>query len=514
MAGNRQFFVSLLLLMLVPAAAQARDVPLNSLGTSAGKAQRRADGTLLLRPGATVRTDFAIRDGHGVSAQVERRDRCSTNLQVTARLGDQAASSPIGRTTRTAFWGLTAPAGTTRVSLTLTQPRDRAKNARTKKRRVRAKTRGARTKARGKPNARGKAKGRGKAKAARRPVRSRGPRRKRPRRKVAAARPCQASVLLKGLTVLERLPVNAAMTAAHFGQDPFYQALFPQHFDGLTPENELKWESTEPQQGQFTFEAGDRVVNWAIANGEYVRGHVLVWDFQNSDYVTNPKDFYLLQHHWKRAELIAVMQEHILNVVAHFRGRIPEWDVVNEAFNDDGSYKNNVWYQVIGPEYIALAFRLAHQADPQAKLFYNDLGYEAGGPHTQAVLNMVRSLREQGVPIDGVGLESHFDISAGPVTDRMRPVMQAFADLGMAEEITELDVNAGPGTDKLAAEAELYRQVARACLEQIACQRITTWGYTDRYSWLGSDRQGLPFDVNYQPKPAWQALQSEARPGI
>ena len=97
MSGNRQFFFSILLLMLVPAAAQARDVPLNSLGTSAGQAQRRADGTMLLRPGATVRTDFAIRDGHGVTAQVERRDRCSTNLQVTARLGDQAASSPIGR---------------------------------------------------------------------------------------------------------------------------------------------------------------------------------------------------------------------------------------------------------------------------------------------------------------------------------------------------------------------------------------------------------------------------------
>ena len=498
--------------MLVPVAAQARDVPLNSLGTSAGQAQRRVDGTILLRPGATVRTDFAVRDGHGVTAQVERRDRCSTNLQVTARLGDQAASSPIGPHDPNRVLRADRPR---RDDASVVEPHATAGEERANQEAPRPSQdaprpdQGARQ-----DQGAGKAKARGKAKAARRPVRSRRPRRGRPRRKVAAARPCQASVLLKGLTVLERLPVNAAMTAAHFGQDPFYQALFPQHFDGLTPENELKWASTEPQQGQFTFEAGDRVVNWAIANGKSVRGHVLVWDFQNSDYVTNPKDFYLLQHHWKRAELIAVMQEHILNVVAHFRGRIPEWDVVNEAFNDDGSYKNNVWYQVIGPEYIALAFRLAHQADPQAKLFYNDLGYEAGGPHTEAVLNMVRSLREQGVPIDGVGFESHFDISAGSVTDRMRPVMQAFADLGMAEEITELDVNAGPGADKLAAEAELYRQVARACVEQIACQRITTWGYTDRYSWLGSDRQALPFDVNYQPKPAWQALQTEARPGI
>jgi endo-1,4-beta-xylanase len=503
MSVNRQVFFSIFLLMGIPAAAEARDVPLSSLGTSAGQAQRRADGTILLRPGATVRTDLAVREGHGVTVQLERRDRCSANLQATARLGDRAASSLIGRASRTVSFRLTAPAGTTRVSLSLTQLRDKAKNARAKKRRARAKKRRARTKARGR------------ARASRRRVRSHRPRRARPRRKVAVAPPCQASLLLRGLTVLERLPLNAAMTTAHFGQDPFYQALFQQHFDGLTPENELKWASTEPQQGQFTFEAGDRIVNWALANGKSVRGHVLVWDYQNSSYVTDPKDFYLLQHQWKRAELIAVMQEHILNVVAHFRGRIREWDVVNEAFNDDGSFKNNVWYQVIGPEYIALAFRLAHQADPQARLFYNDLGYEAGGPHTEAVLNMVRSLREQGVPIDGVGLESHLDISAGSIIERMRPVLQAFANLGLAEQITELDVNTGPGgADRLAAEAELYRQVARACVEQIACERVTTWGYTDRYSWIGSDRQGLPFDANYQPKPAWQALQAEARPAV
>ena len=296
----------MILMILVPAAAEARDVSLNSLGTSAGQAQRRADGTILLRPGATVRTDIAVREGHGVRVQLERRDRCSANLQVTARLGDQAASRLTGRTSRTVSFGLTAPARTTRVSLSLTQLRDKAKDARAKKRRAQARKR------------------RAKAKASRRRVRSHRARRARPRRKVAVAPPCQPSLLLRGLSVLERLPLNAAMTTAHFGQDPFYQALFPQHFDGLTPENELKWASTEPQEGQFTFEAGDRIVDWAIANGKSVRGHVLVWDYQNSGYVTDPRDFYLLQHHWKRAELIAMMQKHILNVVAHFRGHIPK----------------------------------------------------------------------------------------------------------------------------------------------------------------------------------------------
>lgn len=497
MPVNRQFFLSLFFLMLVPAAAEARDVPLNSLGTSAGQAQRRADGTILLRPGATLRTDVAVRDARGVTVHLQRGDRCRANLQVTARLGDQAASSRVARTSGTFSFSLRTPTGTTPLSLSLTQLRERTKGTQARERRARAKQR------------RAQAKSRAKAKASR----SHSPRRARSRRKASVARPCQPSILLRGVSVLERLPLNATMTTAHFGQDPFYQALFLQHFDGLTPENELKWENTEPQAGQFTFEAGDRIVNWAAANGKSVRGHVLVWDNQNSGYVTDPKTLFLLQHHWKRAELIAVMQEHILNVVAHFRGRISEWDVVNEAFNDDGSFKNNLWYQVIGPEYIALAFRFAHQADPQAKLFYNDLGYEAGGPHTEAVLNMVRSLREQGVPIDGVGFESHFNTAAGELTARMRPVLQAFANLGLAEQITELDVDTGPGgADKLAAEAEVYRQVARACVEQIACQRVTTWGYSDRYSWIGSDRQALPFDVNYQPKPAWQALEGEVRP--
>jgi endo-1,4-beta-xylanase len=478
-------------LMLIPAAAEARDVPLDGLGTSTGQAQRRADGTILLRPGATLRTDVAVRDARGVTVRVERGDRCRATLQVTARLGDQAASSLVGRTSGTFSFSLPTPAGTTPLSLSLTQIRERTKGAQARKRRAQAKRRG-------------------KAKASRRRV---PPRRARSRRKGSVARPCQPSIRLRGVSVLERLPLNATMTTAHFGQDPFYQALFLEHFDGLTPENELKWENTEPQKGQFTFEAGDRIVNWAVANRKSVRGHVLVWDTQISGYVTDPKKLFLLQHHWKRAELISVMQDHILNVVAHFRGRIPEWDVVNEAFNDDGSFKNNLWYQVIGPEYIGLAFRFAHQADPQAKLFYNDLGYEAGGPHTEAVLNMVRGLREQGVPIDGVGFESHFNTAAGELTARMRPVLQAFANLGVAEQITELDVDTGPGgADKLAAEAEVYRQVARACVEQIACQRVTTWGYSDRYSWIGSDRQALPFDTNYQPKPAWQALEGEVRP--
>jgi endo-1,4-beta-xylanase len=495
--ANHQICLLLFVSMLVPPAAEARDVPLNSLALSGGQAQTRGDGSILVRPGVTLRTDMILREGHGVTVQLERRDRCSANLQVTARLGDQSANGRVTRASRTLSFGLTAPAGTTRVSMSVTQLRDRASEARDKKRRARVK------------------KKRRPAKASSRAGRSHRPRRARSRRKVAVAPPCQPSILLRGLSVLERLPLNAAMTTAHFGEDPFYQALFPQHFDGLTPENELKWANTEPQKGKFTYEAGDRIVDWAIANGKSVRGHVLVWDFQNSAYVTDPKDFYLLQHHWKRAELIAVMEEHILNVVTHFRGRVPQWDVVNEAFNDDGSFKNNLWYQVIGPEYIGLAFRLAHQADPQAKLFYNDLGYEVGGPHTDAVYNLVRGLREQGVPIDGVGFESHFNTSAGYITERMRPVLQAFANLGLAEEVTELDVDTGPGgADRLAAEAEVYRQVARACVEQISCQRVTTWGYTDRYSWLGADRQALPFDANYRPKPAWQALEGQVRPSV
>ncbi len=269
----------------------------------------------------------------------------------------------------------------------------------------------------------------------------------------------------------------------------------------------------EPQQGQFTFTGADQLVNWAIANGKSVRGHTLIADQQNPSYVTDPKTLLLLPHQWTRDELIGVMREHILAVVGHFRGRISEWDVVNEAFNADGSWKNSLWYRIIGPGYVTLAFRFAHEADPQAKLFYNDSGYETGGPHTDAVYALVRGLRQQGVPIDGVGFESHFTSDTGNLTERMRPVMAAFAALSLSEEITELDVDTTfSSADKFAAEAEIYRQVAHACVEQIACQRVTVWGYTDRYSWIGSDRLPLPFDATYQPKPAWTALQSELRP--
>ena len=409
-----------LLCLLLPAAAQARELPLNSLTASIAQASSRTAGSITLIPGASVNADVSVRAARGVSVALERRDRCGTTLQLSVRLGSQSASTPVSPTSHSLSFNLSAPTGTYQLSLSLVGPQT--------------------------PSHITKLRGRG-SMPDKRPTRRRaryGPARQEMSHRLpkpAGVRACLPSVLLKGVNVVETIPLGAAMTTVHFGQDPFYQPVFLENFDGLTPENELKWENTEPQQGQFTFAAADQLVNWAIANGKYVRGHALIADQQNPSYVTDPKTLLLLPHESTRDELIGVMREHIMAVVGHFRGRIPEWDVVNEAFNSDGSWKNSLWYRVIGPEYVALAFQFAHEADPQAKLFYNDTGYEMGGPHTDAVYALVRGLQQQGVPIDGVGFESHFTSDAANITERMRPVMAAFAGLGLSEEITELDVD-------------------------------------------------------------------------
>ena len=489
---GRSWLRAACLCLLLPAAAQAREVPLDTFGATIAQVHGANTGSITLIPGAGVRADVAVRAARGVSVVVERRDRCAAPPQLSVRLGSQTASTPVGLTSRSLSFDLSAPTGTYPLSLSLSESQMASGSTTLRERESSADKAPPRRRAAHVPAPRG---------------------RSHPVGTSAGVRACRPSVLLKGVSIVETIPLGAAMTTAHFGQDPFYQQVFLDNFDGLTPENELKWENTEPQQGQFTFAAADQVVNWAIANGKYVRGHTLIADQQNPSYVTDPKTLLVLPHVWTRDELIAVMREHIMGVVGHFRGRIPEWDVVNEAFNADGSWKNSLWYRVIGPEYIALAFRFAHEADPQAKLYYNDAGYEMGGPHTDAVYALVQGLQQQGVPIDGVGFESHFTSDTGNITQRMRPVMAAFAGLGLSEEITELDVDTSfSSADKLAAEAEVYRQVAHACVEQIACQRVVVWGYTDRYSWIGSDRLPLPFDANYQPKPAWAALQSELRP--
>jgi endo-1,4-beta-xylanase len=210
-----------------------------------------------------------------------------------------------------------------------------------------------------------------------------------------------------------------------------------------------------------------------------------------------------------------VLRGHIRTVVGHYRGKVTEWDVVNEAIDDKGAMRDSVWMRVIGPDYIDLAFQWAHEADPDAKLYYNDYELEYPGAKADAVAALVRGLVDRDTPIDGVGFQAHQLTVRKPTPTTFEAALRSYADLGLDVAITELDVGiylpAKPAN--LEEQAVIYRDALATCLAVSRCRTLVTWGYTDKYSWIPGELAGfgdaLPFDAAYRPKPAAKALRTE-----
>jgi GH35 family endo-1,4-beta-xylanase len=285
--------------------------------------------------------------------------------------------------------------------------------------------------------------------------------------------------------------------------DPRYARTLLRHFQSVTPEYEMKMDHLEPAQGVFDFARADEIVAFARRHGLEIRGHTLVWDEQIPAWVTDGG--------WTRAQLRSVLVRYITTVVSHYRGRIDEWDVVNEPLMADGSLRPSIWERVLGPGYIELALRTAHRADPRARLFVNEYGAEYPGPKERALYRLVKRLRAEGVRIDGVGFQAHLSIHWSPTRAQFTGVLRRFAALGLRVEVTELDVAAAgsaPLRHRLAEQAAVYRSVAADCRAVRACSRVTIWGVTDAASWLGAAQRPLPFDAGYRAKPAWSALRA------
>ncbi len=274
-----------------------------------------------------------------------------------------------------------------------------------------------------------------------------------------------------------------------------------QQFDMVTPGNEMKWDTTEPSNGSFNFGPGDAIVSFANAHGMRVRGHNLVWHSQLPSWVSS----------LPLSQVQSAMETHITTEVSHYRGQIYAWDVVNEPFNDDGTLRNDVFYQAMGQGYLADALRTAHAADPNAKLYLNDYNIEGENAKSNAMYNLVSSLKAQGVPIDGVGLESHFIL--GQVPSSMLANMQRFAALGVDVAVTELDdrIQLPASSANLQQQASDYATVVRDCLQVSRCVGVSQWGVGDADSWIPGTFSGYGaatmFDQNYQPKPAYTAVQ-------
>lgn len=292
------------------------------------------------------------------------------------------------------------------------------------------------------------------------------------------------------------LGAAAAQSGRYFGVaiasgklgDSAYTSIASREFNSVTAENEMKIDATEPQRGRFDFSAADRVYNWAVQNGKEVRGHTLAWHSQQPGWMQSLSGSALRQ----------AMIDHINGVMAHYKGKIAQWDVVNEAFADGSSgARRDSNLQRTGNDWIEVAFRTARAADPSAKLCYNDYNVENWTwAKTQAMYNMVRDFKQRGVPIDCVGFQSHFN-SGSPYNSNFRTTLQNFAALGVDVAVTELDIQGASPTT--------YANVVNDCLAVSRCLGVTVWGVRDMDSWRSGDTP-LLFNNDGSKKPAYTSV--------
>jgi endo-1,4-beta-xylanase len=307
--------------------------------------------------------------------------------------------------------------------------------------------------------------------------------------------------------------IGVAVETNFLAGDATYRSTVSREFNTVTPENVMKFEQIHPAPESFDFCDSDALVSYAAANHMQVRGHTLVWHQQLPEWLSRGE--------FSREELIAVLRNHIQTVVGRYRGLVWAWDVVNEAFESDGSLRDSLWLRGIGPEYIEMAFRFAHEADPKALLFYNDFAAEGMNAKADAVYSLVSRLIHQGVPVNGVGMQMHLEAGKAPAAGEIEKNMNRLAALGVEIHVTEMDVRVAlPVTEqKLAGQAETYREVIGACVSVEACRSITFWGVSDSHSWIAASGSfagfgsALLMDEAYGFKPAYHGVREALAAG-
>jgi endo-1,4-beta-xylanase len=293
--------------------------------------------------------------------------------------------------------------------------------------------------------------------------------------------------------------VGTAVQADLLG-DPQYSSVVDREFGYLTAEYQMKWNVIEPAPGARNFGPGDAIVDYAMSRRMQVKGHTLVWHGATPAWVNG----------LSTDDFRAAFERHIRTVATQYRGRVHAWDVINEAIADSGSsLRDTVFRQKLGDSYIADAFRLAREADPAARLFYNDYGGEGLNAKADRIYQLVLDLKSNGVPIDGVGLQMHISATSRPSDANIAANMARLAGLGLVVHISEMDVriNNVSGSDqaRLDAQRATYRDVVRVCLMEPRCEAVTFWGFTDAHTWITGDRP-LLFDAQYAPKPAYHGV--------
>lgn len=324
--------------------------------------------------------------------------------------------------------------------------------------------------------------------------------------------------------------MGTAMNAFQIlGRDTMSLEVIEKQFNSVVAENVMKSGVIQPREGEFKFELPDQFVAFARQHDMYTVGHCLIWHSQA------PRWFFTDEegNEVTREVLIDRMKTHIYTLAGRYKGKVDCWDVVNEAFEDDGSWRENKFYQIVGPEYVELAFRFAHEADPEAELLYNDYSMFHTG-RREAVVALVKDLKSKGLRVDGVGMQAHYGMDY-PDYDAFEESIVAFSKAGVQVHITEMDISVlpfpDPGVgadvrasfeyqDKMNPYAEgLTEEVRQAWHDryltffkiflkhQDKVKRVTLWGVSDRQSWKnnwpirGRTDYPLLFDREFQPKP-------------
>ena len=296
-----------------------------------------------------------------------------------------------------------------------------------------------------------------------------------------------------------RVPFGAAVATDPARSDPAYLRVFTETFGTLVVENATAMAVVQPQRGEFDFAQLDALVALAERTDKRVRAG-LIWDLVLPTWLTDEK--------LPRSEVREILEEHVRTIVARYRGRVDEWIVVNEPLDDDGSLTRSVWLEALGERYIADAFRIARDADPDATLILNEIAAERGEKF-EGLLRLARELVRGNVPVDAVGLQNHTNTQNFPSQEVLADDLARIASLGLDAQITEMDVELD--TDRAVAaelrrQAVAYRAAARACVEARRCTGFTVWGVTDPHSWKGAASKALLYDAEGEPKPAARAV--------
>ena len=329
--------------------------------------------------------------------------------------------------------------------------------------------------------------------------------------------------------------IGAAINRAQiFEKDTIGSNIVKKQFDTISPENDLKWESIHPQPGKYSFETADKYVAFGEKNKMFIVGHALVWHNQTPDWVFKDDKGNFVS----REVLLERMREHINTVVGRYKGRIKGWDVVNEAVNDDGTLRQSLWLKIIGADFIAKAFEFAHEADPNAELYYNDYSLEIPAKRRGAI-ELIKSLLAKKIPIAAVGLQGHDNLTFPTLAEQDKTITE-FANLGIKVNITELDVSVLPDPEgfngaevtmnfeakeklnpyKNGLPEKMQKKLANRYAELFGVflkhhkdiSRVTFWNVTDKESWLnnfpvrGRTNYPLLFDRDGKAKPAFDAV--------